>query len=155
MDIDVDARNCNSEFGSLDNIRDNMVKKRNLCRQQSDPTDTMNSDIQRSLIQRDLVDKVHGQKASINVVVRSLQERKNWKCKIKVLSFVGSTGTGKTFVANILKSHFPNELIHELYGVQLHYKTEHEKILSDLSSYNLNLVIVDDIKRGDITDLLV
>ncbi|KAG5879169.1 hypothetical protein JTB14_029971 [Gonioctena quinquepunctata] len=87
------------------------------------------------------------------IAVRSLEQRKHWADKIKVLGFIGSQGVGKTFVANIMKKHFVPKLVHDIIGVHLQYETQQKKVLDAINNCCLNLVIIDDLTRKDEVEL--
>ncbi|XP_018576770.1 uncharacterized protein LOC108915272 [Anoplophora glabripennis] len=113
----------------------------------------VNNDIQLKNLQKDLLERVYDQKGIVSIIIRSLEHRSHWANKIKVIAFIGPSGVGKTFVANILKRHFHSGLIHELYGIQLDFKSQWESILSCLKSCCLNLIIIEDLNKKDTTTL--
>lgn len=111
----------------------------------------VNHDIQLKNLQRELLEQVYDQKGPVSIIVRSLELRGHWASKIKIIGFIGSSGVGKTFVANILKKHFHSGLVHELYGMQLAYKGQWDNILHRLKSCCLNLIIIENLNKKDTT----
>ncbi|CAG9864149.1 unnamed protein product [Phyllotreta striolata] len=113
----------------------------------------VNSDIQVDNIKTDLINSVHGHRPLVDSITRVLETRQNWRDKLKIIAFIGSQGVGKTYTANLIKMHFPSNLVHELYGNQLYQKTEKQRILDGIKNCCLNLIIVDDLKQTDSNNL--
>lgn len=113
----------------------------------------VNSDIQVENIKNDLMKNVHGHKPLVESVVYILENRQNWEDMNKLLVFVGSQGVGKTFTANLFKKHFSSNLVHDIYGSQLYYETEKQRILDGIKSCCLNLIIIDDLNQNDNDEL--
>ncbi|VEN50097.1 unnamed protein product [Callosobruchus maculatus] len=114
---------------------------------------SVNSDIQIQNIKQDLLAQVYEQEKVVNTIIQVLEQRRYWKSKVKVLGFVGPQGVGKTHIVNILRKHFPRNLVHDLYGPYIGYKSQRDKIMEAIDSCCLNLVVIDDMRREDDIEL--
>nr|CAI5840440.1 unnamed protein product [Callosobruchus analis] len=114
---------------------------------------SVNTDIQLQNIKQDLVTQVYEQEKVVHTIIQVLDQRRYWKSKVKVLGFIGPQGVGKTHVVNILRKHFPRNLVHDLYGPYIGYKSQRDKIIEAINSCCLNLVVIDDMRREDDIEL--
>uniref|UniRef100_A0A6P7FAI8 Uncharacterized protein LOC114326441 n=1 Tax=Diabrotica virgifera virgifera TaxID=50390 RepID=A0A6P7FAI8_DIAVI len=65
--------------------------------------------------------------------------RATWADKLKVVSFVGSQGVGKTYFAKLVQKHFHSNFAHEIHASHLDYKVKRREILNAIDSCCLNL----------------
>ncbi|KAJ3662972.1 hypothetical protein Zmor_007286 [Zophobas morio] len=96
---------------------------------------------------------VHCQPEPVAVILENLNKIQKNEQTIGIVNFIGSTGVGKTFIANIIKRHF--SLFYESTG-SLKTKLQHDiwsTIRGSLARYNL--VVFDDLTVDDVDDLLV
>nr|CAH7751973.1 unnamed protein product [Callosobruchus chinensis] len=115
---------------------------------------SVNSDIQLQNIKQDLLAQVYEQEKVVHTIIQVLEQRQYWKSKVKVLGFIGPQGVGKTHIVNILRKHFPRNLVHDLYGPYIGYKSQRDRIIEAVDSCCLNVVVVDDMRREDDIELL-
>lgn len=113
----------------------------------------VNHEIQLENIRNDLKLNIHGHKNLIDKLIHILDKRANWSQKLQIISFIGSQGVGKTFFAEIVKSHFPNHLSHDLYGTHLLCTHQKQKIVDAINDCCLNLIVIDDLKQTDTVEL--
>lgn len=109
--------------------------------------------IESENLEKELHEEILDQNKAISLVSESLKNINEWKCKIKILPFVGGTGVGKTYMANILKKYFVH-LTHELNGAHLLNLEEKEKVLTNLKSCCCNLLVIDDLKVSDTRNII-
>ncbi|XP_023027385.2 uncharacterized protein [Leptinotarsa decemlineata] len=114
---------------------------------------SVNSALQIENVQKDLLENVFEQPSPIEVIVHTLEQRRNWQERVKVLGFIGSQGVGKTFTVNIIRKHFIPCLVHDILGAHLSYKSRQTKIFESINGCCLNLVVIDDLTREDNVEL--
>ncbi|XP_044270760.1 uncharacterized protein LOC123015213 [Tribolium madens] len=107
-----------------------------------------NGTVDFEALKADLRNSVYNQSDSVRVITESLDKIQKNDQSVDVIIFMGSTGVGKTFTANILKKHF-NPFTYEL-RTPLH----NEQIFSTIKRNRHNLLIIDDLTLDD-TDNLV
>lgn len=108
------------------------------------------TNLQFENLRSEFKERVFSQQKAVSAVEKTLENMNNWQSKLKTLAFVGGMGVGKTFVANILKQHFPENLVHDVNFTQLKSKTLEKK----LNSCCCNLIIVDNLKVSDLYNLM-
>ncbi|RZC32949.1 hypothetical protein BDFB_001869 [Asbolus verrucosus] len=104
-------------------------------------------------VKTDLLNNVYNQTEAVSIIIDSLNRLYNNEQHVQIVNFIGSTGVGKTFIANVLKRHF-HPSVYELNGffdnIQ---KNVLHKIKRASSSYP-NLIVIDDLTVTDIDKLL-
>ncbi|XP_050500528.1 uncharacterized protein LOC114326437 [Diabrotica virgifera virgifera] len=113
----------------------------------------VNSDIQIDNVRRDLETNIIGHTKVVENFIRVLQRRATWADKLKVVSFVGSHGVGKTYFAKLVQKHFHSNLAHEIHASHLDYKVKRREILDAIDSCCLNLIVIDDLTNVDSIEL--
>ncbi|XP_072376756.1 uncharacterized protein [Diabrotica undecimpunctata] len=113
----------------------------------------VNSDIQIDGVKRDLETNIIGHTKIVENFIRLLQRRATWADKLKVVSFVGSQGVGKTYFARLVQKHFHHNLAHEIHASHLDYKVKRREILDAINSCCLNLIVIDDLTNTDSIEL--
>jgi hypothetical protein len=103
-------------------------------------------------IKTDLATSVHNQTEAVNIIAKSFDKLQEHDQNVNILNFIGSTGVGKTFIANIVKRHFYSS--YELRG-PLH-NNDHQELISKIkdSTSKYTLIIVDDLTLRDVDNLL-
>ena len=102
------------------------------------------------LVRPNTFDKVLGNKRIINILKKLIQEN-----KMVSLILYGSTGIGKTTIANIISNHYP--LNHFKFNASADSKSLLKQIINSAKLYGNVLLIVDEIHRmnRDIQDYLL
>lgn len=102
-------------------------------------------------LKKDLSQLVYGQNEQIIEIMDSLSNIQ--ENSLNLLNFVGSTGTGKTHVVNIIKQHFN---VIEIFPNQL-LKNEPESVINSLKTKiltnSLSVIVIEDLKSDNL-DLL-
>lgn len=114
----------------------------------------VNHDVQLDRIRTTLSESVHEQQRVIDTVVRIMEHRMNWRSKQKLIALTGPPGVGKTHVANIIKKHFHHSLVKDIFASELTYRIKRDRITSGLNNCCLNLIVIDDIRRSDIVEMI-
>ncbi|CAH0545814.1 unnamed protein product [Brassicogethes aeneus] len=109
----------------------------------------VNSELQLANIKHDLETLVYNQADSIRAIANSLEERPNWPNKLKVVGFIGTSGVGKTYIANIVKKYFHPRLVHELNGHNLGKMDKQKTIVDGINPSSCNLIVIDDLHKDD------
>lgn len=105
-------------------------------------------DIQIDELKKDLYQQVIAQEEVVDIALKSVEDLILQKDNLQLLVFVGSNGVGKTFIAELVASHFPSNFVHHL--------AYPEK----LSSFTIDdkgcckLVILDNLKSQQTPDLV-
>lgn len=102
---------------------------------------------------KDLKNNVEGQQDAINLVLEGVQQMYSLENKMNIISFFGSTGVGKTHIAQIVKNHFPKST-YEIQGSLYHFNSN--KFIDRIKNndYRYNLIIIDDLTSSDVDILL-
>lgn len=95
-------------------------------------------------IRKELTRNVYNQAECVNLITSSLAVSSEWLNKFKVLVFMGTMGVGKTFVANIVKSHFPKDMVHEIIHAD-------QKLNNNVCC---NLIVIDNLNVKSINDTI-
>lgn len=97
-----------------------------------------------SRLHKNLLENVYNQRGAIDVVIKSLQQKELWPQRTKVLLFMGTMGVGKTFIADIVKQHFPKKLVHDVISLtKEHYFQKHF-----MKHICCNLIIIDNLNTS-------
>lgn len=114
-----------------------------LCYQFLRTDSNCDCEINEQLLCKDLLDNVQNQTECVDLITSSLHDRKQWQKKLKVLVFIGTMGVGKTFVTNIVKTHFPKQAVHEV--VYLNEEVINLECCNLVVIDNLSTVLLDDV----------
>lgn len=116
--------------------------------------DTCQSSFDSSIIIQKLRDDVLHQDLALSDINRLMRNHKD----VSAMSIIGPTGTGKTMTANIMQQQFPwpSNVIHILWSSSqrtLGAKGIYDSVIWKLSTCGHNLLVVDDISPGMITQI--
>lgn len=102
---------------------------------------------------KDLQSSVEGQQEAINLVLEGVRKMYSLENKLNIISFFGSTGVGKTHIAQIVKSHFSLST-YEIQGPLDYFNIN--KFIDHIrgNDYRFNLIIIDDLTLTDVDILL-
>lgn len=113
-----------------------------------------NSNVKLYKIREDLLNEMVGQNRSIDVVFENIKsiEKTTFKSK-KILPFVGRTGVGKTYLANILKRHYDN-VVFEVNKMQLNNIFIKDDLFDNFQTCKTNLLIVDNLFINNVPSVI-
>lgn len=102
-------------------------------------------------LKTDLKNNVYNQSDVVHVITESLDKIQKQDHIVDIVTFIGSTGVGKTFTANILKKYFLS-FTYELRGSK-----GQENIVNAIkqNSFKYNLIIIDDLTLADVDNLFL
>ncbi|EFA00627.1 hypothetical protein TcasGA2_TC003503 [Tribolium castaneum] len=102
-------------------------------------------------LKADLRTSVYNQSDSVRVITERLDQIQKQDHAVDVICFIGSTGVGKTFTANILKKHFSP------FTYELRTPLRNEEIFSTIKRnyFKHNLLIIDDLTLEDVDNLVL
>ncbi|KAK5640001.1 hypothetical protein RI129_010812 [Pyrocoelia pectoralis] len=115
---------------------------------------TINRLSQFNHLQSDLEANLLGQREAIKLIVNSINVINSQHGVSKIMTFVGTTGVGKTFAANIIKRHFISDHVHEIRREDLHKLVLDNVVINKLDVCCCNLIILDNLKGEDLSNVV-
>ncbi|KAB0792447.1 hypothetical protein PPYR_14406 [Photinus pyralis] len=107
---------------------------------------------QFNYLESDLEANLLDQKAAVRTIMDNVNRVNSRHGLSKLLAFIGTTGTGKTFAANILKRHFIPYHVNEIRKEDLNKLDK--AVVNSFDSCCCNLVIVDGLRAEDLSNLI-
>ncbi|KAK4872726.1 hypothetical protein RN001_014755 [Aquatica leii] len=112
----------------------------------------LNPEIQFEDIKNALKEKILNQEEVVLTIGHNLDDLIETQLP-KLLVFVGTTGVGKTYVANVMKSFYLQEHVHEVLPENLPNVESHMAIVSNLDPYCYNLILIDNLRASHLDAL--
>lgn len=97
----------------------------------------------------ELNQKIFGQQNALNELAEHFHQNTN---DFNAIIFVGGTGVGKSYTANIIRNNFP--YIYNIFEYYRPLKENIEPSYNSLSSLHCNLVLLENLKSDDLPDLI-